>query len=83
MEDQRTLARPQVAPHCDADNNRLPDAAASRATCLVELLLAFWDLADRDDIHQASRRLDIVQQWIRDEAERAARDPIFADLLPI
>jgi hypothetical protein len=54
----------------------------TRNECLGELLQAFYDLVDRDDIHEAARRLALVQQWIRDEARRAAADPIFADLLP-
>lgn len=54
-----------------------------RDDCLEQLLLAFRDIADRDDIHQAAERLAAVQQWIHDEAERAAADPIFADLLPV
>lgn len=53
----------------------------ARIDCLEQLLLAFHDIVDRDDIHQAAQRLELVQQWIRDEAERAAADPIFGDLL--
>lgn len=52
-----------------------------RAACLVQLALAFCDIADRDDIHQAALRLEFAQQWIRDETARAARDPIFADFI--
>lgn len=51
-----------------------------RAECLEELLEAFVDIADRDDIHQAAERLVRVQDWIRREAEAAAADPIFAAL---
>jgi hypothetical protein len=47
--------------------------------CLDLLLLAFRDLADWDDIHQADQRLKLVRRWIRAEAQRAATDPIFAD----
>jgi hypothetical protein len=57
----------------------LPD----RAECLQQLLLAYLDIVDRDDIHQAAERLVRVQQWIRDEAARAAADPVFAELRPI
>jgi hypothetical protein len=48
--------------------------------CLEQILRAFRDIADRDDIHQAADRLALVQEWVRNEAERAAADPIFADL---
>jgi hypothetical protein len=48
--------------------------------CLEEILQAFRDIADHDDIHQAAERLASVQQWIEDEAERAAADPIFVGL---
>jgi hypothetical protein len=60
-----------------------PTAAAfGRPQCLEQLLQAFFDIADRDDIHQAAARLLLVQQWIRDETARAAADPIFADPVP-
>ncbi|MGC2200963.1 MAG: hypothetical protein WA633_12580 [Stellaceae bacterium] len=52
----------------------------TRIECLAQILRAFNDIADRDDIHQASDRLILVQQWIEHEAERAAADPVFADL---
>jgi hypothetical protein len=52
----------------------------ARDECLEQLLEAFADIADRDDIHQAAERLSRVQDWIRREAERAAADPIFAAL---
>ncbi|HEY1794546.1 MAG TPA: hypothetical protein VGG57_00365 [Stellaceae bacterium] len=48
--------------------------------CLEEILEAFRDIADRDDIHQAAARLERVQAWIRRAAELAAADPIFAGL---
>lgn len=51
-----------------------------RGECLEQLLAAFVDIADRDDIHQAAERLARVQDWIRREAETAAADPIFAAL---
>lgn len=51
-----------------------------REECLELLLEAFSDIAERDDIHQAAIRLAIVQQWIRDEAARAAADPIFSQV---
>jgi hypothetical protein len=53
-------------------------AAADRAQCLEQLLRAFFDIADRDDIHQAAERLELVRQWIDAERERAAADPIFS-----
>ena len=52
----------------------------TRLECLEQILGAFRDIADRDDIHQAADRLASVQEWIRNEAERAAADPIFIDL---
>jgi hypothetical protein len=52
----------------------------SRLECLEQILRAFRDIADRDDIHQAAHRLALVQEWIRKDAERAAADPIFVDL---
>jgi hypothetical protein len=55
----------------------------ARSQCLEQLLLAFRDIADRDDIHQAAERLAVVQRWIRAEAERAAADPIFAEFLAV
>lgn len=61
----------------------LPGRRLGRAACLEQLLLAFRDIADRDDIHQAAERLALVQEWIRGEAKRAAADPIFADLLAV
>lgn len=53
-----------------------------RSECLEQLLQAFEDLTERDDIHQAAARLDLVQHWIREEAAKAADDPLFADLVP-
>lgn len=52
----------------------------TRLECLEQILRAFRDIADRDDIHQAADRLASVQEWIRNEAQRAAADPIFVDL---
>lgn len=55
-------------------------AVTARDQCLEQLLEAFADIADRDDIHQAAERLARVQDWITREAEAAAADPIFAVL---
>jgi len=52
----------------------------TRIECLQQILWAFRDIADRDDIHQAADRLALVQDWIKSEANRAAADPIFFDL---
>jgi hypothetical protein len=52
---------------------------ASRADCLEQLLGAFNDIADLDDIHQAAQRLALVQEWLRREVACAAADPLFAD----
>jgi hypothetical protein len=62
-----------------------PEAASplsTRTECLEQILCAFFDIADRDDIHQAAERLALVQRWIENETERAAADPLFADLQP-
>jgi hypothetical protein len=82
MGNERTLRAPRwvgCAHHGQAAAAS-PSRLAGRGDCLEQLLQAFQDLADRDDIHQAAARLDLVQQWIRDEAERAAADPVLADL---
>ena len=50
----------------------------TRQQCLEQILWAFFDIADRDDIHQAAARLGFVQKWIGVEASRAAADPVFA-----
>jgi hypothetical protein len=55
-----------------------PPTASDKEECLEQILRAFFDIADRDDIHQAAERLRLVQQWIDHEVERAAADPIFA-----
>jgi len=54
--------------------------SATRRECLEQILYAFRDIADRDDIHQAAERLALVQHWIENEAARAAADPVFVDL---
>lgn len=56
-----------------------PGEPLTRVDCLNLLLLAFRDLADRDDIHQADQRLKSVRRWIRGETKRAAADPVFAE----
>jgi hypothetical protein len=72
--------RPSIrAPRCRARGNSA-SPTFGRAECLEQLLEAFVDIADRDDIHQAAERLARVQDWIRREAEQAAADPIFAAL---
>jgi hypothetical protein len=53
---------------------------ADRIECLVQVLAAFFDIADRDDIHQAAERLALVQEWVKRETVLAAADPIFASL---
>lgn len=62
------------------DDGAAPSPVASEAECLEQILEAFRDIADRDDIHQAAARLAGVQDWIRHAAKRAAADPIFAGL---
>ncbi|MGH6988377.1 MAG: hypothetical protein ACREFD_08195 [Stellaceae bacterium] len=54
------------------------ERVASRAECLIQLLAAYRDIADFDDIHQAMERLGAVKDWIRREAQAAAADPLFA-----
>jgi hypothetical protein len=53
-------------------------SGSDKEACLEQILRAFCDIADRDDIHQAAKRLRLVQQWIDNEVARAAADPIFA-----
>jgi hypothetical protein len=53
------------------------DIVRNRTECLIQLLSAFHDIADFDDIHQAAQRLDTVQAWIRREARAAAADLVF------
>ncbi|HJU19441.1 MAG TPA: hypothetical protein VJ770_23550 [Stellaceae bacterium] len=71
------LAGPSPARH---RSEALPAPPHARADCLEQLLQAFCDIIDRDDIHQAAHRLALVQEWLRNEAQAAAADPIFADL---
>jgi hypothetical protein len=60
--------------------NVLRSTLRTRIDCLEQILQAFQDIADRDDIHQAAHRLVVVQEWIQNEARCAAADPIFVDL---
>ena len=82
MAHRRTSDRPRPF-ECDPDRlaeEVLPEPLRTRTECLQQILWAFGDIADRDDIHQAADRLALVQDWIQDEANRAAADPIFFDL---
>jgi hypothetical protein len=83
MRNQRTLTRLRATVHHSNREDALPGSRVSRTSCLAQLLLAYCDIAERDDIHEAARRLELVQQWIQDEAERAAHDPIFSELLSV
>lgn len=78
MNSRRTsnMARPVIG-DCALDT---VSPMSTRAECLEQILRAFFDIADRDDIHQAAERLALVQQWIENETEHAAADPLFADL---
>ena len=82
MNGTEPLPRPQKP---GQDRRRAPASAGlasrslTRADCLELLLLAFRDLADRDDIHQADARLKSVCRWIRGEAAQAAADPSLAE----
>lgn len=60
-----------------------PKRRLARSDCLAQLILAFRDIAEYDDIHQAAVRLALAQQWICEETERAAADPIFAELYAV
>ncbi len=73
----RLAAADRVGPTVDANAET---AVTTRAACLEQILEAFCDIADRDDIHQAAIRLLLVQAWIRCEAAKAAADPIFSSL---
>ena len=67
---------------CDPTAVEFDEAPAridSRAECLIEVLAAYRDIAEFDDIHQAAERLAAVQDWIRRDARAAAADPLFAD----
>jgi hypothetical protein len=76
----RTSNSPRLAIG-DCDRSAAPRKLLdTRLECLEQILRAFRDIADRDDIHQAADRLASVQEWLRNEAERAAADPIFVDL---
>jgi hypothetical protein len=85
MGDQRTSARVQPAAwrRSGRSAGTLLRRKLARAECLDQLLLAFRDIADLDDIHQAAERLASVQAWIREETELAAADPIFAEPLAV
>jgi hypothetical protein len=74
------IQRAAPTPRCRAGSKTAPATVFGRAECLEELLEAFVDIADRDDIHQAAERLTRIQEWIRREADHAAADPIFAAL---
>lgn len=70
----------------DHRRNRSDQGASASATleltrmgCLDLLSLAFTDLAERDDIHQAAHRLQLVLGWIDGEVARAAGNAIFSD----
>jgi hypothetical protein len=67
------------APRCRTSHAAV-DEPPDRDDCLEQLLEAFADIAERDDIHRAAERLAKVQEWIRREAEAAAADPLFAAL---
>ena len=85
MDGTEPLLRPPETKR-DRRRCRVPTAAPgeplSCVDCLNLLLLAFCDLADRDDIHQADQRLKSVRRWIRVEAKRAAADAVFMEQAP-
>jgi hypothetical protein len=75
---RRTSTLPELAADdCNPAGAWLPPTF-EREECLEQILRAFRDIADRDDIHQAAERLRLAQRWIDKEAKRAAADPIFA-----
>ena len=53
-----------------------PALVVSHSDCLEQLLAAFCDIADLDDIHQAARRIALVQDWIERQTIAAAHDSI-------
>jgi hypothetical protein len=67
------------APRCRTGHT-VSSPPLDRDECLDQLLEAFADIAERDDIHQAAERLAKVQEWIKREAAAADDDPIFAAL---
>lgn len=72
---------PETLPDGDPDLDcRTPDVITTRQECLEQLLAAFVDISDRDDIHQAAARLGLVQEWIARDAACAAADPIFTSI---
>ena len=71
----QTLINRRFPPSAKGDG-KSADQPRTRADCMDQLLLAFRDIADRDDIRQAEVRLKLVQEWIRAEYERARRDPL-------
>jgi hypothetical protein len=79
---ERLEAAPRGAdePICLDAGASPPRPIVEESECLEQILEAFRDIADRDDIHQAAARLERVQAWIRRAAELAAADPIFAGL---
>jgi hypothetical protein len=52
-----------------------PPAISGREECLEQLLEAFADIADSDDVQQAAERLALVHEWIRHQAEQTATKP--------
>ncbi|HEX3881890.1 MAG TPA: hypothetical protein VHW66_04475 [Stellaceae bacterium] len=73
-------ARERIDEPIRLDDGAVAMRVGSEAECLEQILEAFRDIAERDDIHQAADRLTRVQDWIRRAAEMAAADPIFAGL---
>jgi hypothetical protein len=73
-------ARARADERIRLDSGTSPPPIVGEDECLEQILEAFRDIADRDDIHQAAARLERVQAWIRRAAELAAADPIFAGL---
>jgi len=51
------------------------DPITTEAECLDEILEAFRDIADQNDIQHAVERLARVQEWIFREAEAVEIDP--------
>jgi hypothetical protein len=62
-------------PHLNHSRAPTDDADLTRDEYLDQLLEAFAEIADRDEILLAGKRLARVQEWIRREAERAAGNP--------
>jgi hypothetical protein len=75
-----TLIKLRFPPSAKGHAELPPEAISGRADCLEQLLLAFRDLADRDDIGQAAARLALVEKWIEQESRQSQETPNGSDV---